>query len=197
MILTVAGFKGGVAKTTTAVHLAAFLAARGKVAVIDGDENRSATAWARRGGLPFPVVDVRQTARAAREYEHLVIDTQARPSRNDLAELAEGCDTLVLPTTADALALDALTLTVAELRALKADSFRVLLCIIPPPPSRDGEEARAYLESEGLPVFKSQVRRLAAFAKAALAGCLVNQVRDPRAELGWADYQKAGKELIR
>lgn len=198
MILTVAGFKGGVAKTTTAVHLAAYLAERGKTAVIDGDDNRSATAWSNRGGgLPFAVIDARQTARAAREYEHLVIDTQARPSRQDLTELAAGCDALILPTTPDALALDALALTVAELRGLKADHWRILLCAVPPSPSRDGDEARAFLRSQDLPVFKSQVRRLAAFGKAALTGCLVQDVRDPRAPFGWDDYQRAGKELTR
>lgn len=165
--------------------------------MIDGDDNRSATAWSNRGRLPFPVVDVRQTARAAREYEHLVIDTQARPSRNDLAALAAGCDALILPTTPDALALDALALTVAELRALKADRWRILLCTVPPPPSRDGEEAHEYLRSQNLPVLKNHVRRLAAFGKAALAGCLVQDVRDPRAPLGWADYAAVGKELMR
>jgi chromosome partitioning protein len=197
VIITVAGFKGGVAKTTTAVHLAAFLAGRAKTAVIDGDENRSATAWANRGQLPFPVVDARQTARAAREYEHLVIDTQARPSRNDLAELAGGCDLLILPSTPDAMALDALTLTIAELQALKADRYRILLTVVPPPPSHDGEEARRWLKSEGLPVFRAEIRRRSAFVKAALAGSLVQNVRDPRAELGWQDYAAAGKELMK
>lgn len=197
MILTVAGFKGGVGKTTTAVHLAGYLAARGKTVLIDGDENRSATAWAEHGKLPFAVIDPRQTARAARDHTHTVIDTAARPSRNELAELAAGCDLLVLPTTTDALALRALVLTVVELRAIKADRYRILLCAVPPAPSHDGDEARDYLTGEGLPVFKAQVRRLAAFGKAALAGDLVRDVRDPRAVLGWNDYAAAGKELSR
>ena len=197
MILTVAGFKGGVGKTTSAVHFAGLLAERGKTALIDGDENRSATAWAERGKLPFSVVDPRQTARVAREHKHLVIDTAARPSRNELAELAAGCDLLILPTTTDALALRALVLTVAELRGLKADRYRILLCAVPPAPSHDGDEAREYLAGQGLPIFKAQVRRLAAFGKAALAGELVRDVRDPRAALGWNDYAAAGKELPR
>ena len=199
MIVTVAGYKGGVGKTTTAVHFAAFLHERnGGTAVIDGDDNRSATAWASYGKLPFPVVDARQAGRVTQNYEHLVIDTQARPTRSELAQLVDRCNLLVLPTMADALALRALMLTVAELQALNAQSYRILLCAVPPPPSRDGEEARIYLQEQRLPVFRAQIRRLAAFGKAALAGCVVKDVRgDPRAELGWQDYAKAGKEMLR
>ena len=99
MIVTVATFKGGQAKTTTAVHLAAFLQADKPALLVDGDPNRSATGWARRKGLPFRVIDERQAARFAREYEHIVIDTQARPTHEDLQALADGCDMLIIPVT--------------------------------------------------------------------------------------------------
>jgi chromosome partitioning protein len=93
------------------VHLAAYLQQRATAALIDGDDNNSATAWAKRGSLPCPVVDARQTARVARQYEHLIIDTPARPSLEDLRELVGGCDLLVIPSTPDARSLDALMLT--------------------------------------------------------------------------------------
>jgi chromosome partitioning protein len=48
-----------------------------------------------------------------------------------------------------------------------------------------------------LPLFAGSVRRLVAFQKAALAGVLVNAVDDPRAPLGWDDYLKVGKELLK
>ena len=196
MIITVASFKGGVGKTTTAVHLAAYLQEKAPALLVDGDVNRSATVWGKRGGLPFKVVDERQAARYARNYEHVIIDTAARPDEDDLKALAGGCDLLVIPVTPDALALDALMLTVKVLQNIGSNSYRVLLTIIPPRPSRDGEEARSTLQQGTLPLFEVGIRRFVAFQKAALAGVPVFSVRDPRAQLAWTDYEKMGKEIL-
>ena len=196
MIITIASFKGGVGKTTTAVHLAAYLQKKAPSLLVDGDANRSATVWGRRGGLPFKVVDERQAARYAREYEHIVIDTEARPEEEDLKALAGGCDLLVIPTTPDVLALDALMLTVKVLQDIGPSSYRVLLTIIPPRPSRDGQEARSLLQQGAVPLFEASIRRLIAFQKAALAGVPVFAVQDSRAQLAWTDYEKMGKEIL-
>ena len=136
MIVTVTGYKGGIGKTTTALHLAAYLQQQAPAVLVDGDLNRSATGWGRNGSLPFRVVDERQAAKVSREFEHIVIDTAARPVREDLEALVAGCDHLIIPTTPDALALDALVQTVGALEALGATNYRVLLTIVPPAPSR-------------------------------------------------------------
>ena len=139
MIVAVTGFKGGVGKTTTAVHLACFLAEWGPTLLVDGDPNRSATGWHRRGGLPVTVVDERVAARYARDHAHVVIDTQARPTEEDLRALAHGVDLLVLPTSPDALALEALLATLEALRGAEA-RFRVLLTMVPPPRAGTGRK---------------------------------------------------------
>jgi chromosome partitioning protein len=196
MIATIASFKGGVGKSTTAVHLAAYLNARAPTLLIDGDPNRSVTGWARRGTLPFRVVDERQAVRYSRDFEHIVIDTQARPNPEDLEALAGGCDLLVIPSTPDALALDALMLTAVTLRELGAERFKVLLTIVPPKPSRDAEEARAAIAEAGLPLFTAEVRRAAAFQKAALQGVVVSAIKDQRAAAAWDDYERVGTEVL-
>jgi chromosome partitioning protein len=195
MIITVASYKGGVGKTTTSVHLAAILQKKSPTLLVDGDPNRSATGWMRRGALPFKIIDERLLARYARDYQNIVIDTEARPSEEDMATLVEGCDLLILPTTPDVLALEALQLTINNLQSIGAKSYKVLLTIVPPKPSRDGEEARRMLEKGKVPVFKSHVSRLVAFQKAALEGVPVNLTRDARAEKGWSEYLAVAKEI--
>jgi chromosome partitioning protein len=196
MILTVASFKGGVGKSTSAIHLAAYLQKNAPTLLIDGDVNRSVTNWANRGNPPFKVVDERQAAKYARSYEHIVIDTPARPSHEDLKALVDGCDLLIIPSSPDAFALDALMLTVDALVELDSDRYKILLTIIPPAPSKEGEKARASLIQAGLPVFKTGIRRLVAFQRSALLGVPINEVDDPRAKQGWEDYQKVGKEIL-
>jgi chromosome partitioning protein len=197
MIITVASYKGGVGKTTTSVHLAAYFQNKAPTLLVDGDPNRSATGWLKRGSLPFKVIDERLLARYARDYQHIVIDTEAHPSEEDMATLVEGCDLLVLPTTPDVLALEALQLTINNLESIGAKSYKVLLTIVPPKPSRDGDEARAMLKKGNVPIFKSQISRLVAFQKAALEGVPVNLAKDPRAEKGWKEYLAVAKEITK
>lgn len=170
MIITMASFKGGVGKSTSAVHIAAELARSAKTLLVDGDPNRSVTRWASEGKLPFTVVSEAQATMHARNYEHIVIDTKARPEPEDLREIALGCHLLVLPCTPDPLSVDALLATVKELRGLGTDRYRVLLTIVPPRPNRDGTKAREALLEAGLPLFQAHIPRMVTFQRCILEG---------------------------
>jgi chromosome partitioning protein len=203
LLITVAGFKGGVGKTTSAVHLACYFAKKGDTLLVDGDPNRSATGWNKRGQLPFKVVDLMQAALYSPKYEHIIIDTAARPNRDELEALADGCNLLVLPTTPDALAIDALLQTVDLLPALGSVSeaggvslprYRILLTMVHPKPVKMAAQARAALSE--LPMFKKDIRRLICYEKASLEGVPVYEVKDRMAKSAWQDYVAVGKEIL-
>ena len=177
------------------MHLAACLQQKAPTLLIDGDSNRSALAWAEAGRLPFKVADERDAAQAVGDFQHVVIDTAARPSLDDLRALAQNCDLIILPTTAEAMALRAMFETVGALQETGAKNFKALVTITPPRPSRDGEDAHSSIISAGLPVFGASIRRAVAFSKASLEGCLVNEVNDPRAAACWSDYVRVAEEL--
>ncbi|MEP7309351.1 MAG: ParA family protein [Acidobacteriota bacterium] len=198
MIVTVANFKGGVAKTTTAIHLAAYLHGKAPTVLLDGDPNRSAMhAWNRRKTLPFEVADIRETARKSREYEHLVLDTEARPGEDDFKALAQNCDMLVIPTTPGALDTHALVQALGELNNIPGVKYRILLAMVPPQGSGDdARELRTELTGAGVAVFAAEIPQLKAFRRAASQGVVVNAVTDDSAARGWKAYEAVAIEMV-
>jgi chromosome partitioning protein len=200
MIITVASHKGGVGKTTTAIHLAAYLHTLAPTLLVDGDSIRAATKWSRRGngkGLPFKVVPVGQMARYVREYTHIVTDTEANPSDDDFRDAAEGCDLLVIPAEPETTATDGLTYTLARLREYRHEHHKVLLTRVPPRPQTEGAQLRAALVANAIPVFASEIPLLVAYRKASAAGVSVSALRDDRnAPRAWQAYEAVGKEIM-
>ncbi len=204
MRVVVLSRKGGVGKSTTAIHLGGYLSeaseGRDDVLLVDTDPSRNALRWAKRGRLPFRVVgedEVDAAPAMAREARHLIVDMRGSPSAEEIEDAMRLAEVMVIPIMPSGLALDTLLQTRRDLRRLgREDRYRVLLTAVPPWPYRRGPQARAQLEELGIPLFDSDIRRLEAFEAAADDGVLVRDLPDRRAQRGWEDYAQVGEELV-
>jgi len=194
-IITITGYKGGVGKSTTAIHLAAFFSKYGTTILIDGDKNRTSLNWSKRGtGLPFEVIDERNALRAGKlGAEFAIIDTPARPDSDDLKELAKGCDLLILPTAPDIVSLEPALLTINDLGAAR---YKTLLTMVHNyPANKEATILQKELEEEQIPVFKQMIRRTLTFATAAREGKIVRDIKKEVAQGAWGDYIAVGEEI--
>ncbi len=196
-VITVTGYKGGVGKSTTAIHLAAYFSSKGKTVLIDGDPNRSDITMAERGGFPFELGPEKQLAKLIHGREYVIIDTAARPESSDLLELAKGCDLMILPLTPSMMTADPTLSLIQHLQTLKnvKANYRALVTIIPPPPSRDGESMRDELKRAGLPVFESMIRRRSIYEKAVIKGKPLSMLTEAKAVLAWEEFAILGSEV--
>lgn len=199
MVITIASWKGGQAKSTTAIHLGAYYQQLASTIVIDHDPNRTTSNWAARNqGRKFCVVTETGASKelTSRRYEVVINDTPARPEKLDLAGLVRGSDLVIIPVMPDWFSLETLRGAAQQFKDLQTSALRILLTNVPPPPQKDGREARAALKSLDYPVFKNEIRSVKAFKHAQVQACFVQEIReDPRSFLGWTDYEGVGEEI--
>ena len=201
MFITVFGQKGGVAKTCTSVHLAAIWAhQQKKVALIDADRNRSATAYGARDLLPYPVIPIEAAAKVARGAEIVVTDGQASSNEEELKNLVEGSDIILLPTTPQSRSLE-LTVEMSNLLNNYRIPYAALLVRVDSRKKSSAESAVEILEGFNIHVLHTQIPLLSAFESAETNGVTVDQSVDKRGRshsrrmMGWYAYDRACTEI--
>lgn len=192
-IITVTGYKGGVGKSTTAIHLATFFSDFGKTLLIDGDLNKTSITWAGRGKLPFEVVNQHKAMKVISGKDYVIIDTPARPDSDELVELADGCDLLILPTAPDVVSLQPMMHTARDLG--DNVSYRVLITIVPPYPNKEGMVMKQELQKSNVPVFNTLIRRTTGYQQAAMKGVPIRDLKSSEMRKAWQDYKDVGKEI--
>ena len=194
MIITITALKGGVGKTTTAIHLSAYLQEKAATLLVDADKNRSALVWSREDKLSFTVASQASATAIIQKFQHIVIDTQARPEPEELKDLTSSSDLIILPTTPNHLDMDA-TIKAAELLNSWGAKFKVLLTQVDPR-TKNGRSGREFLTEAQMPLFKTDIPRLVAFERSPSQGVTVQNYSDPRANFGWQQYVEVGKEIL-
>ncbi len=172
-IYAILGLKGGAAKTTTAIHLAACAAVdrRHHVTVIDADEERSASRWAEHAAdLPFAVVigernRLAQQARALEREGSVFIDTP--PNNREILTRAGMLAThAIVPVAPAGLDIDRLRPTLELLRDVEATrgelNVAILLCRWDDRTTLAREAVEAL---RGYPVLGARIRQLTRYAQ--------------------------------
>jgi chromosome partitioning protein len=184
MIIAVLNQKGGVGKTTIAVHIAAAFARQGgRVLLVDADPQGSARDWAAaRTTTPlFPVVGLdrptlhRDLPELAKDYDHVIID--GPPRVTDLTRSAMLAARLVLipvqPSPYDVWACAEVVdiLKEASVFTEKLKSFFVVNRKIAN--TAIGRDVVDALAAYDVPVLKTAIAQRVAFAEAAASGSTV------------------------
>lgn len=201
MIIGVVSRKGGVGKTTLAVHFAGLLAKDGPTLLVDEDDTRNATAWAKRKSLTetFTVTGMQGLAREAPKHKHVIIDSRGGMAEEDIRDLYEGADRIVVPASAEFMVLDTLVQTRDVLAPLLPEGdlgkLRVVMTMVRP--GRKLEEAREALSAYNLAPLEATVRYSEAFKDATDQGVLVRDVKGNKlAGDCWRDCEAVLKEVL-
>ena len=174
MILALVSLKGGVGKTTSAMHLAAVMAADGgEVVVVDADDEQSALRWAAYAdSLPFRVVPAERDGLAQQvRREHgtgalIVVDTPPN-SRELLTRASMVATHVIVPVLPTGLDIDRMMPTLRLLRDTQATKdgldVGILLTHWDKRKSLAGEASAALDE---YPVFDAKIRDLTRYEQA-------------------------------
>lgn len=192
MIISVQNQKGGVGKTTLAVHISHALANKGAlVLLVDADPQGSARDWAaaRDGKPPFTVVGLdrptihRDLPEMAKNYDHVVIDGPPRVS--ELARSAIAAADLVLipvqPSPYDVWAAQEVVDLIQEASVFKESLksvFAINRKIVNTAIGRDVVDA---LSGFAIPVLRSHICQRIPFAESAATGQTVLET-DPKGQ---------------
>lgn len=184
MIISFASSKGGVGKSTTCAAVAAKLAASGdRVLVLDLDQSRALSRWAKKIQLPgLAIAAVEREAFtatfrnliAADKPDHILIDLPGVRETTVLKAIARS-DLVVIPSQASELDLYEALRVVGDIRDVveetgRAVPYRLLLTKVFPLRMRVTDYAYAELARLGLPLFRTALIERSAYREMFLTG---------------------------
>lgn len=170
--------KGGVGKTTIALHLAVAFHLQGKnVLILDLDPQASASEWHDAREDKFPHVESIQPSRLAKTAAHardigtdiLILDT-APHSEGTALDAARLADLILIPCQPSIMDLRAITKTIDLMKLVKAPSFAVMNGVTHASLSAAVEAERTIERVLGLPVAPARVGERVAYNRCLISG---------------------------
>ena len=184
MIVALLNQKGGVGKTTLAVHIATALSLRGrKVLLVDADPQGSALDWAASRETPalFPVIGLptknlyKEMPTHAAHYQDIIID--GPPRVNELARAAIMAAEVVLipvqPSPFDVWAAKEIITLLEEAKVYKETQKSAFVINRKVTNTAIGRDVREALAGYNMPVLPTSVCQRVAFAESAAQGSSV------------------------
>lgn len=189
MIYSIVNTKGGVGKTTVALHLATLLAREHRTLLIDGDPQASAASWAawRREAqrTPSPITTclvgkaiLTEGKSLAEGFTHVVVDAGGRDSvglRSSLL-LAGRAIVPIGASSLDAAALSDLLGIVDEARSINPNLQRTALLTRIDVRTKDTDDLLKYLSKQRMPVMESRICERVAYRRAVGEGAIVHEI---------------------
>ena len=185
--IAIASAKGGVGKTTLAVHLAVAAVQQGRdVVLVDADPQLSAVRWSERRSSPGPVVLGRAVSQLAAEMERIsgfgadvaIVDTPPRAwvgADNAALVAAKLADVVLVPCRPSIFDIESTAVSVQRLQAATAAPVVVVLngCAHR---GREADEAAEALGGLGAQVCPVRIGQRVAFARSLLDGRAAQEV---------------------
>lgn len=193
MLIVICSRSGGVAKSTTALHLAHELAQDGKTQIWDLDQNQTCSKWLSRCDSP-PSFEVNEPGEMD-GFAHTIIDTAAAPGEAELEELAKAADLLIVPITCSSFDVDPAIATWLALIDL-GTPIKFLLTLAPPKPSKSAPKAHAGFVENDLPVFSGWITHRHCYLEAANGGMVVHQIKSASAKKAAMEWSAVAAEVM-
>ena len=185
--IAVASAKGGVGKTTLAVHLAVAAVQQGRdVVLLDADPQLSAVRWSERRSSSEPVVLGRAVSQLAAEMERIagfgadvaIVDTPPRAwvgADNAALVAAKLADVVLVPCRPSIFDIESTAISVQRLQAATAAPVVVVLngCAHR---GREADEAAEALGGLGAQVCPARIGQRVVFARSLLDGRAAQEV---------------------
>jgi chromosome partitioning protein len=193
--------KGGVGKSTLAVHLAERLRQLGHDAgLLDLDRNATSSWWLRKGGREngrpgVPVYPLTAMGGALPNHAVRLWDTPAHPAVEMQQALVDLCDALLIVAQADEASQVAAAQLYHRLAARGAATVRVVFNAMQPN-SREGADSIAAARAAGMACCDTVVRRYSCYSHAQWDGRAVCDYPYASADKAWSDVAALAGELL-